>query len=414
MAQASFWLSLLLTIYFVLQGLVLWPLNHLALWHLVESEVQHQQLHSPVWLLAHPVAASMIVALLCLASTVSSWGLLRERRWALWSFVVLLLLSGLSNFAVARWLDVFMRDLIPLLADDPALLQELQLKRWLITLTVVGMSFVLLGLQGWLAGACCAPTCARASAEFCRVWARASGSTRRFAFDRQRVDMLSLAPYRHWLAWALLLATPVAAAQAPQCGLFKADEGSSTLRVSSSNRGEQKHFGSAPTPVAFQQIEGKLQLVSLEYGLPSALQVRDRGRTLEVDGTVYTLQAPAQCAAAAAPAAGSCLADAAACSTTATRRPRPCWQRRAGKACPACACSWPIAGMTRPGRRPRRMRRSNRPSSIPHWPASNCLCRAGMAASATRHRPVQRRWKRIRRCGSRSSRPRWVRRWSKP
>ncbi len=126
--------------------------------------------------------------------------------------------------------------------------------------------------------------------------------------------MRSLKPYRHWMAWALLLAAPVAAAaQSPQCGLFKADEGSSTLRVSSSNRGEQKHFGSAPTPVAFQQIEGKLQLVNLEYGLPSALQVRDRGRTLEVDGTIYNLQAPAQCAAAATPAAGSCLADAAAC-----------------------------------------------------------------------------------------------------
>lgn len=125
--------------------------------------------------------------------------------------------------------------------------------------------------------------------------------------------MLSRAPYRHWLAWALLLATPVAAAQSPQCGLFEAEEGSSTLRVSSSNRGEQKHFGSAPTPVAFQQIDGKLQLVNLEYGLPSVLQVRDRGRTVEVDGTVYTLQAPAQCAAAATPAEGSCLADAAAC-----------------------------------------------------------------------------------------------------
>lgn len=125
--------------------------------------------------------------------------------------------------------------------------------------------------------------------------------------------MLSRAPYRHWLAWALLLATPAAAAQSPQCGLFEADEGSSTLRVSSSNRGEQKHFGSAPTPVAFQQIDGKLQLVNLEYGLPSVLQVRDRGRTVEVDGTVYTLQAPAQCAAAATPAEGSCLADAAAC-----------------------------------------------------------------------------------------------------
>lgn len=125
--------------------------------------------------------------------------------------------------------------------------------------------------------------------------------------------MHSPAPRRHWLAWALLLAAPVAAAQSPQCGLFKADEGSGTLRISSPNRGEQKHFGSAPTPVALQQIDGKLQLVNLEYGLPSVLQVRDRGRTVEVDGTVYTLQAPAQCAAAATPAEGSCLADAAAC-----------------------------------------------------------------------------------------------------
>lgn len=125
--------------------------------------------------------------------------------------------------------------------------------------------------------------------------------------------MLSPASRRRWLAWALLLAAPMAAAQSPQCGLFKAEEGSSTLRISSPNRGEQRHFGSAPSPVAFQQIDGKLQLVSLEYGLPSALQVRDRGRTVEVDGTVFALQAPAQCAAAAVPAEGSCLANAAAC-----------------------------------------------------------------------------------------------------
>lgn len=133
--------------------------------------------------------------------------------------------------------------------------------------------------------------------------------------------MLSPAPRRPWLAWALLLAAPMAAAQSPQCGLFKADEGSSTLRISSPNRGEQKHFGSAPAPVAFQHIDGKLQLVSLEYGLPSALQVRDNGHTVEVEGTVYTLRAPAQCAAAAAPAAGSCLADAAACLDNRTIAP---------------------------------------------------------------------------------------------
>lgn len=125
--------------------------------------------------------------------------------------------------------------------------------------------------------------------------------------------MHSPAPRQRWLAWALLLAAPMAAAQSPQCGLFKADEGSSTLRISSPNRGEQKHFGSAPSPVAFQQIDGKLQLVNLEYGLPSPLQVRDRGRTVEVDGTTYILLTPERCAAAATPAEGSCLANAVAC-----------------------------------------------------------------------------------------------------
>ncbi|MFY1079704.1 hypothetical protein, partial [Escherichia coli] len=89
---------------------LLWPLHNLPIWHLVEREVQDQHLHSLIWLLAHPVAASMIAALLCLASTLASWGLLRERSWGLWSFVVILLLSALANFAIAGWLDVFMRD----------------------------------------------------------------------------------------------------------------------------------------------------------------------------------------------------------------------------------------------------------------------------------------------------------------
>ncbi|MEL5937802.1 hypothetical protein AAGG40_21295, partial [Stenotrophomonas maltophilia] len=75
-------------------------------------------------------------------------------------------------------------------------------------------------------------------------------------------------------------AAPMAAAQSPQCGLFQADEGSSTLRIRSPTRGEQQHFGSAPSPVAVQPIDGKLQLVNLEHGLPCALQVRDRGRTV--------------------------------------------------------------------------------------------------------------------------------------
>jgi len=148
--------------------------------------------------------------------------------------------------------------------------------------------------------------------------------------------MRSPASRRRWLAWALLLAAPMAAAQSPQCGLFKAEEGSGTLRIQSANRGEQKHFGSAPSPVAFPRIDGKLQLVSLEYGLPRELQVRDRGRTVEVDGTVFNLQEPATCAAAAAAADGSCLADAAACMDN---------RREATPAALEAACREGVPGM---------------------------------------------------------------------
>lgn len=125
--------------------------------------------------------------------------------------------------------------------------------------------------------------------------------------------MISSIPRRARLAWLLLLATPLAAAQAPQCGLFKAEEGSSTLRFDSPGRGEQQHYGSAPAPFALQRIDGTLQLVDLQYGLPNALQFRDGGRSLELDGSRYTLHEPARCEAAATPAAGSCLADPAGC-----------------------------------------------------------------------------------------------------
>ncbi len=150
-AHASFWLSLLLTVYFVMQGLLLWPLHNAPLWQLLAGEAQPRQMRSLTWLLAHPVGASMLTALLCLVSAVASWGLLRERRWGLWSFVVMLLLSALANFAITWWLDVFMRDMIVLLADQPDMQQSLQPRRWMMTFTLLGTSVLFLGLQGWLA-----------------------------------------------------------------------------------------------------------------------------------------------------------------------------------------------------------------------------------------------------------------------
>ncbi|HIE5098424.1 hypothetical protein WG628_20760 [Stenotrophomonas maltophilia] len=148
--QASFWLSLLLTVYFLLQALLLWPLHGTAAWQALAGAAVAHQVHSMAWLLAHPVAASMIAALYCLVSTLASHGLLRERRWGLWSFVAMLMLSALANFAIAAWLDLFMREVIPLLTDDIGVQHELRVKRLLFTLTLLGTSFLLLGLQGWL------------------------------------------------------------------------------------------------------------------------------------------------------------------------------------------------------------------------------------------------------------------------
>ena len=58
--------------------------------------------------------------------------------------------KALDKLTAERY-GVVLADLKMPKLDGLTLLQELQLKRWLITLTVVGMSFVLLGLQGWLA-----------------------------------------------------------------------------------------------------------------------------------------------------------------------------------------------------------------------------------------------------------------------
>lgn len=85
------------------------------------------------------------------------------------------------------------------------------------------------------------------------------------------------------------------------------------LCVSLFNCGEQKYFGSVLILVVFQQIEGKLQLVNLEYGLFSVLQVCDCGCIFELDGMVYILQVFVQCVVVVVLVVGSCLVDVVVC-----------------------------------------------------------------------------------------------------
>ncbi len=152
LAQGSFWLCLLMTVYFLLQALLAWPLASSGIWrHLVMLAWEHQLDRSLHWMLAHPVATSALAALLCLTSTLASWGLWKERRWGLWTFVLALLWSALANFLITWWIDRVLQQVVVLIADDPAMAQELTAQRWVLTLTLLGSSVLFAGLQGWLA-----------------------------------------------------------------------------------------------------------------------------------------------------------------------------------------------------------------------------------------------------------------------
>ncbi|HDS0948445.1 TPA: hypothetical protein QDZ34_001186 [Stenotrophomonas maltophilia] len=151
-AMGSFWLCLLLAVYFVLQGLVALPLRATPFWqHLVSLAWEHRVDRGLWWMLANPVGASLGAALLCLASAAASWGLWRERLWGLWGYVWALLLSAAANFVIAWWLDRVLRQLIALIADNAAMAQELNMQRLLFTVTLVGTSVLFAGMQGWLA-----------------------------------------------------------------------------------------------------------------------------------------------------------------------------------------------------------------------------------------------------------------------
>ncbi|KAF1012984.1 MAG: hypothetical protein GAK31_03811 [Stenotrophomonas maltophilia] len=83
-------------------------------------------------------------------STLASWGLYRQRRWGLWSYVWLLVLSGRANLVLAGWLDAVVAEMIAHV-DDAATRSEMQVQRLVMSATTFGGSIVILGLQGWLA-----------------------------------------------------------------------------------------------------------------------------------------------------------------------------------------------------------------------------------------------------------------------
>jgi len=117
------------------------------------------------WLGHHVVATSLWMLAICVAGVAASWGMLYRQRWALWLFIVVLVVTALLNFAGA-WLvdEAFAHGIAYLTAhlDDPDLTaymdatelrqlkHELLMHRILYTGMSVLTALTFAGLHGWL------------------------------------------------------------------------------------------------------------------------------------------------------------------------------------------------------------------------------------------------------------------------
>jgi len=140
-----------MVVWFLLQALVAWPIGASSLWQmLVELADDSGWPGSLRWMLAHPVATSVLLAAACVPSLVSSWGLYKGTRWGLLSYVWLLVITGIGNIGVAWWMDRVAAALIDSIGEADVM-QSLHAQRWLFTATVLGSCLLFAVLQGWLA-----------------------------------------------------------------------------------------------------------------------------------------------------------------------------------------------------------------------------------------------------------------------
>jgi len=151
LALASLLLCAAVIAWCLLQALLAWPLAASRPWQLlVAAGTEHGWPASLRWMLAHPVATSVLMGAACLPSLASSWGLYYGHRWGLLSFAWLLVLTGLGNLGVAWWLDSVMAGLL-LKVQAPEAFHALQVQRMAFSATLFGSCLLLAGLQGWLA-----------------------------------------------------------------------------------------------------------------------------------------------------------------------------------------------------------------------------------------------------------------------
>lgn len=109
------------------------------------------------WLGAHAVGFCVAMLLVCLLGVAACWGMLYRQRWALWLFIVLLVVTALFNFVCSWVLDDGFRHLLDYLASDAAssemrqLRGEMLVQRMTFLVTTVTSSIAFAGAHGWLA-----------------------------------------------------------------------------------------------------------------------------------------------------------------------------------------------------------------------------------------------------------------------
>ncbi|MDR6092822.1 hypothetical protein [Stenotrophomonas sp. SORGH_AS_0321] len=138
-------------VWFLLQALVAWPIGASQPWQMLVALAEESEWPASLrWMLAHPVATSLLLAAVCVPSLVSSWGLYKGTRWGLLSFVWLLVITGIANIGVAWWMDRVAAVLIDKLGEADVV-EALNAQRILFTATVLGSCVLFAVLQGWLA-----------------------------------------------------------------------------------------------------------------------------------------------------------------------------------------------------------------------------------------------------------------------
>lgn len=129
-------------------------------WEWLQNELSTSDLSwmppSLLWFGRHAVAINLAMLLTCVAGAISCWGLLRRQPWALWLFMVLLVLTALMNFYGVWVVDDIFRQLVvhlPEAVDDQDMGQlrnELRVQRWLYTGISLATALSFAVLHGWL------------------------------------------------------------------------------------------------------------------------------------------------------------------------------------------------------------------------------------------------------------------------